>query len=97
MAAATKSVTLSPAEIDDLSKKLSILRHNINNHLSLVIAAAELIRLKPETAPRMTETLLDQPQKISQELRAFSAEFNTKFELEAKTPPADASSESVGS
>ena len=82
---------------NELSRKLSKLRHNINNHLSLIIAAAELIRLRPETVTRMTETLMDQPQKITEEMKTFSAEFNQIFGLDgrpASPPPAATSNPS---
>ncbi|MEW6161245.1 MAG: hypothetical protein AB1813_27765, partial [Verrucomicrobiota bacterium] len=61
-------VTLSPQHIRDLNQKLSNLRHNVNNHLSLVLAAAELIRRKPDLSARMLDTLTEQPQKIMDEV-----------------------------
>lgn len=68
-------VTFTPEQIEELNKKLSHMRHEINNHLALVIAAAELIRFKPELRERMTATLADQPKKITNEIAQFSAEF----------------------
>jgi hypothetical protein len=67
-------VTLSVQQIEDLAKKLSTLRHDINNHLSLIVAAAELIKFNPEMANRMSTTLSEQPPKISEELTRFSTE-----------------------
>ena len=55
------------------------MRHDINNHLSLIIAAVELTRHKPEMAERMLATLLEQPPKISDALVQFSAEFERAF------------------
>jgi hypothetical protein len=75
MAAPTNPITLTPEQIDELNKKLSHMRHEINNHLSLVIAAAELIRFKPELREKMSATLADQPKRIANELAKFSAEF----------------------
>ncbi|MEI7728402.1 MAG: hypothetical protein WCO56_02475 [Verrucomicrobiota bacterium] len=66
-------VTLTPEQVADLSQKLSTLRHNVNNNLSLIVAASELIRFKPEMARQMAGTLGEQPPKIMEELRAFSA------------------------
>jgi hypothetical protein len=68
-------VTLEPFQIDQLNQRLSTVRHNVNNHLSLVVAAVELIRRKPEMAQRMIDTLGEQPQKIIDELKGFSLDF----------------------
>ena len=68
-------VTLTVQQIEELSKKLSTLRHDVNNHLSLIVAAAELIKFNPDMATRMSATLGEQPPKISEELSRFSAEF----------------------
>ncbi len=73
------AVTLTPQQVSDLNQKLSNLRHDINNHLSLIIAAAELIRYKPESRERMTATLADQPAKIIGDLAKFSTEFERTF------------------
>ena len=72
-------VTLSVDEIAELNRKLSTMRHDINNCLSLVVAAAELVRYKPEMAERMMSTLGQQPSKISEALTRFSAEFERTF------------------
>ena len=70
-----KPVALSPDQIADMNRRLGMLRHNINNQLALIVAAAELIRRKPEVIYRLVENILQQPQRISTELRAFSDEF----------------------
>jgi len=72
-------VTLSPAELAELNKKLSDMRHDVNNHLSLIVAAMELIRHKPESAERMVATLGEQPSRISESLKKFSVEFEKAF------------------
>jgi hypothetical protein len=71
----SKPVTLTVQQLADLSSKLASMRHEINNHLSLIIAAVELSRLQPQTAQRMLTTLLEQPPKIGDALLKFSAEF----------------------
>jgi hypothetical protein len=68
-------VTLTPQQVAEFSKRLSDLRHNINNNLSLIVAAAELIRFKPDAAVQLAGTLAEQPPKIMEELKKFSAEF----------------------
>ena len=57
------------------------MRHDINNHLSLMMAAVELVRRKPEAAERMAGTLSEQPLKITQAMKKFSAEFETTLGL----------------
>jgi hypothetical protein len=68
-------VTLTAAQIDELNKQLSKMRHDINNHLSLVIFAVEVLRTKPEMLERMTGTIADQPGKIMSDIAKFSAAF----------------------
>ena len=68
-------VSLTVAQIAELNGKLSAMRHDINNHLSLIIAAVELIRCKPETAERMMTTLVEQPPRIAEALQGFSKQF----------------------
>ena len=70
-------LTLSVEQIDELNKKLSKARHDINNHLSMVMAAAELIRMKPDSAAKMAERVIAQPPKITDLIRSFSAEFES--------------------
>jgi hypothetical protein len=68
-------IALSVEQVDELNRQLSAMRHDINNHLSLVIAAVELIRFKPETSERMMTTLAEQPPRIAEALQKFSAQF----------------------
>ncbi|MBM3875249.1 MAG: hypothetical protein FJ386_00800 [Verrucomicrobia bacterium] len=69
------AVTLSPENIAELSQKLGDMRHNINNQLSLIIAAVELCRRKPEALERMLASMEKQPGKVMAEMRTFTAEF----------------------
>jgi len=71
----TTAVTLSPAQIQELNKHLSTMRHDINGDLALIVAAAELIKLNPELLPRMLTTLSEQPPKIRDRADKFSAAF----------------------
>ena len=68
-------IEISVAQIEELSRKLSNLRHDVNNHLSLIIAAIELIRYKPEMLERMTATVTAQPPRITEAVNSFSAAF----------------------
>ena len=72
-------VSLDPTQVEQLSSRLSDMRHNVNNCLSLVIAAVELMKHKPDTAARMLEAIGQQPAKVIKEIRAFSDEFEKMF------------------
>ena len=75
MTSPLQPVALTPHQVDELNKQLSTMRHDINNHLSLMMAAVELVRRKPEAAERMAATLTEQPMKIGESMKRFSAEF----------------------
>jgi hypothetical protein len=71
----SEPVTLTVAQLDELNRKLSSMRHDINNNLSLIVAAVELIRHKPQMAERMIAALGEQPSRITDTMNKFSAEF----------------------
>jgi len=71
----SQPVTLTVEQLGELNGKLSTMRHDINNQLSLIVASVELIRLKPEMAELRLATLMEQPPKIAATLHKFSAEF----------------------
>lgn len=77
----TQPVTLSIEQIAELNRHLSNMRHDINNQLSLVLAATELIRAKPQMVERMTATLAEQPPKITASLVKFSNEFEKALSI----------------
>lgn len=74
-------VTLSPEQIAQLNKQLAAMRHNINNHLALVVAALELIRRKPEMGARLFENMAAQPDRVLTEMRRFSDEFEKALSI----------------
>lgn len=75
MAAPDSPVTLTPEQIDALNTLLADARHDVNNNLSLIVAALELIKRKPDSLERMTATIAQQPDNIMKRLRTFSDEF----------------------
>ncbi len=75
MSLPTEPVTLTPEQIQELTQNLSHMRHDINNYLSLLVAAMELIRHKPQTAERMLSAMSEQPPKIAEAMKKFSVEF----------------------
>jgi uncharacterized protein YukE len=72
-------VTLTPQEITDLGKRLAETRHDINNALSLIAAASELIRMNPDNIPKMIGTLNEQPQRILSSIQQFSSELEQRL------------------
>ena len=74
MALPNQPVTLNVEQIGELNQKLANLRHDVNNNLALVIATAEMIRRKPETAERMWNALTEKPHQISEAVVQFSRE-----------------------
>ncbi len=72
-------VTLSVEQLEELNQKLSTMRHDVNNQLSLIVAAVELVRSKPHIAERMLHTLAEQPTRISETVSNFSKEFERTF------------------
>ncbi len=75
----TEPVTLSLEQLAELSHKISELRHDINGHLSLIAAAVELMRCKPETAENMRAKLVEQPPRIAETLRKFTHELEQEL------------------
>lgn len=65
-------VNLTSGQVEELNRKLGDMRHDVNNCLSLITAAVEIIRRKPEMTDRMLNTVAEQPQKIIGEVRKFS-------------------------
>ena len=70
-----KPVTLSVEQVGELNRHLSKMRHDINNHLTVMMSAAELTRMKPVNAQQRMSALLEQMPKIIDALKAFSGEF----------------------
>jgi hypothetical protein len=75
----TAPVTLTVEQVIELNKKLSNMRHNVNNNLALMVAAMELIRRKPDMAQKLVENMSAQPDKMNEEIQRFSAEFEKAF------------------
>lgn len=67
-----QSVTLQPDDVERLRAQLSTFRHNANNHIALIVAATELIRRKPESAPRFVNSISEPAEKIGAEIKQFS-------------------------
>ena len=69
-------------EIVALHQKLRDMRHDVNGQLTNIVAAAELIRLRPEMTEERLKILLEQPHKIARLLDGFSKEFEKQLRLD---------------
>jgi chromosome segregation and condensation protein ScpB len=75
-------VTLTEEQILALHKKLRDMRHDVNGRLANIVAAAELIRLRPDQpAADRLKLLLEQPHKASETVSEFSRIFEGTFGL----------------
>ncbi len=74
-------VTLTPEQIGDLDRKLAVMRHNVNNSLAMLVATAEIMRRKPESAIRFANSFTEQPQKIAEEIKQFSELLQTTLRM----------------
>jgi hypothetical protein len=82
MTTLTQTPELTAVQIQELNQQLTTMRHDINNHLSLMMAAVELVRRKPEAAERMSATLTEQPEKITASMKLFSTQFESALGIQ---------------
>lgn len=74
-------VTLKEEQILELHQHLRDMRHDVNGRLAIIVAAAELIRLRPEAAEERIKQLLEQPHKAAAAITEFSRAFETALGL----------------
>ncbi len=74
--------TLTPEQVAELNSKLAEMRHNINNYLSMIIAATELVKRKPESAERFLDMIALQPPRITTDMQAFSTAFEKALKID---------------
>jgi hypothetical protein len=74
-------VKLSEEQVLALHQKLRDMRHDVNGRLANIVAAAELIRLRPEAAEERLKLLLNQPMKAADSIAEFSHLFEETFGL----------------
>ena len=87
MSLSAQSVTLSVAQIEELSQHFSFFRHDINNSVGMIGAAAELVRYSPQAAQRWSATVIEQPPRIAGKTREFAAEFRRIIGLRKADEP----------
>lgn len=71
MPLAGQAITLSVAQIEELSQHFSFFRHDVNNSVGMIGAAAELVRFSPQAARRWSATVIEQPPRIAGKTREF--------------------------
>jgi hypothetical protein len=74
-------VSLTENQILALHQKLRAMRHDVNGRLANIVAAAELMRLRPDTTAERLQMLLDQPHKAAAAIAEFSREFEALLGL----------------
>ena len=68
-----------------LHQKLREMRHDVNGRLANIVAAAELIRLRPNQSPEeRLRLLLEQPHKASEAISEFSRAFEGTLGLQRR-------------
>ena len=75
----SEPVNLSVEQLKELNKKLSAMRHDINNSLSVMVALTDLLRRQPDSTGTMLEKLAEQPKRINESIIKFSLEFEGAF------------------
>ncbi|MGB9602025.1 MAG: hypothetical protein ACP5MG_05750 [Verrucomicrobiia bacterium] len=86
-------VILTAEQVRELNEKLANMRHSVNNSLSLIVAAAEVARINPSALQRMLPTFKEQPEKIMNEIRLFSKEFERTLGLNPDIQKKDSNSQ----
>ena len=81
-------VTLAPEQVTELNQKLSVMRHDVNGALAVIVATVELLRLKPQEATRFLASLGEQPSRIEASMKAFSLEFERACGVRRPIAPA---------
>ena len=77
----TQPVALSVEQIGELCQKLSNLRHDLNNSLSLIAATVELVRRRPTVPEQMWNSLAEQPRKIGDAFTQFSRDLEAALHI----------------
>jgi uncharacterized protein YoxC len=81
MSLPSSPVTLSVEQISELKQKLSDLRHDVNNNVSLMLSAVELIRGRPESTQNMLDSLARQPQRINDAVAQFAKAIESALQI----------------
>ncbi len=72
---------MAPKQIEELNLKLSTLRHDIANHLTVIVTAAEMAANTSEKARQHLTLLFQQIPKIKDAVNGFTAEFDRTLSI----------------
>lgn len=72
MALPNQPVTLTVQQIEELNSKLSHLRHQVNNYISIMTMAADVAQFKPEMVRKMPSIIVEQSGNIKDQVKSFS-------------------------
>ena len=78
-------MTLTEAQVMALHQKLRDMLHDVNGRLANIVAAAELMRLRPDQPPaERLKLLLEQPHKAAESISEFSRAFEGALGLKRR-------------
>lgn len=70
--------TISQAELHELQKKYSEIKHGINNALAVMMALSEMSQRRPDYAEKLATTVLQKAPQIVSSLQEFTNALNEK-------------------
>jgi hypothetical protein len=70
--------SISQAELTELQKKFSEIKHSINNALAVMMALSEMSQRRPDYAEKLATTVLTKAPQIVSSLQEFTQALNDK-------------------
>ncbi len=70
--------TISQAELHELQKKFSEIKHGVNNALAVMMALSEMSQRRPDYAEKLATTVLQKAPQIVSSLQEFTTALNEK-------------------
>jgi hypothetical protein len=77
----SEPVTLSVEQIAELNRKLTDMRHDVNNNVALMLSAIEMIRRRPESTATMLESFARQPRRVLEAVTEFSKALESAIKI----------------
>lgn len=70
--------TITQAELQELQKKYSEIKHSVNNALAVIMALSEMSQRRPDYAEKLATTVLTKAPQIVSSLQEFTNILNEK-------------------
>lgn len=70
--------TINQAELHELQKKYSEIKHSVNNALAVMMALSEMSQRRPDYAEKLATTVLTKAPQIVSSLQEFTTLLNEK-------------------